>query len=79
MEIICCLCHCCCANTHEERDGLAGICICIYCCYKGYKDNISDHKRRTYRFLNIVLVLILSIVAVVLSSIILATNSSSTT
>ncbi|CAD8054938.1 unnamed protein product [Paramecium sonneborni] len=79
MEIICCLCHCCCANYNEERDGLAGICLCIYCCYKGYKENISDHKRRTYRFLNIVLVLILSIVAVVLSSIILATNSSSTT
>ncbi|CAD8057987.1 unnamed protein product [Paramecium sonneborni] len=78
MEILFCCCNCCCADTYEERSGSVGIFICLYCCYKGYRENISGHKRRTYRYLNIVLILMLSIVAVILAAVIQSTNSAST-
>ncbi|CAD8112479.1 unnamed protein product [Paramecium sonneborni] len=78
MEILFCCCKCCCANTYGERNGSVGIFICLYCCYQGYRENISGRKRRTYRYLNIVLILMLSIVAIILAAIIQSTNSAST-
>ena len=72
MDFLCCLCECCCGDNNKYGAGAAGCCYCFFCCYSGYKENVSGHRRRTYRFLNIILVLILTVVAVVLSAIVLS-------
>ncbi|CAD8043035.1 unnamed protein product [Paramecium primaurelia] len=68
MEILCCLCEC--FFGDDDKRGLLGIICCCVCCYQGYKENIAGNRKRTFRYFNAVLLLILSIVAVVLTSII---------
>ncbi|CAD8042992.1 unnamed protein product [Paramecium primaurelia] len=66
MEVLCCICECCFPDT--KRSGFWACVCCILSCYSSYLENIYGRKKRTFRFLNSILILILSIVALVLTN-----------
>ncbi|CAD8139322.1 unnamed protein product [Paramecium octaurelia] len=77
MEILCVCCECCLGLRSDEGASLGGLSMlcCCYCCLKGYEENISGHKSRVYRYINIVLVFIFVMVAVILTAIIQSKTS----